>query len=102
MISRYLLSKDQVRYLTSQNATINNLSKNKRRIAVTIGKAFNTLSLVLDSKKLIQEFKDMMFNPTRISLLINSLTQHDPKYKNIQELNKQEIILQLIEPVISS
>ena len=101
MISRYLLSKDQVRYLTSQNATITNLSENKRRIAVTIGKAFNTLSLVLDSKKLNQEFKDMMFNPTRISFLINSLTQHNSKNKNIQEVNKQKIILHLIEPVLA-
>ena len=101
MVSRYLLSKDQVRYLSSQNAKITNLSENKRRIAVTIGKAFNTLSLVLDSKKLNQEFKDMMFNPTRISFLINSLTQHNPQNKNIQEINKQKIILHLIEPVLA-
>ena len=42
-----------------------------------------------------------MFNPTRISLLINSWTQHNPKNKNIQEVNKQEIILHLIEPVLA-
>jgi len=101
MVSRYLLSNNQVRYLSSQNATITNLSENKRRIAVTVKKALNTLSLVLDSKKLDQEFKDIMFNPTKISILINSLTRHDPQNRNIQEINKQEIILHLIEPVLA-
>ncbi|MCH8821857.1 hypothetical protein IID23_05065 [Patescibacteria group bacterium] len=33
--------------------------------------------------------------------MISSLTRHDPKNRNIQEINKQEIILHLIEPVLA-
>ncbi len=101
MVSRYMLSNDQVQYLTSQNATITNLSQNKKRIAETVGKMFNTLSLILDSGKLDQNFKDMAFNPTRVSFLINSLTEHDPENPNYAEVNKQEIILHLIGSVLS-
>ena len=85
MISRYMLSNDQVQYLLSQNATITNLSQNKKRIAETVGKMFNTLSLILDSDKLDQNFKDMAFNPTIVSFLINSLTEHNPENPNNAE-----------------
>ena len=100
-MSRYTLSPDQVQYLESQKATITNLSENKKRMALHVGKIFNTLSLILDTKKLDQEFKDMVFNPTRVSFLINSLTQHNPQNTNAQEVNRQEIILHLIEPVLA-
>jgi len=99
-MSRYTLSPDQVKYLKSQKATISNLSENKRRMAEHIGKLFNTLSLVLETKKLSQQWKDMVFNPTKISFLISSLTQHNPQNTNAQELYRQEIILHLIEPVL--
>jgi len=99
-MSRYTLSPDQVRYLKSQKATITNLSENKRRMAEHIGKLFNTLSLVLETKKLSQQWKDMVFNPTKISFLISSLTQHNPQNSNVQEVHRQEIILHLIEPVL--
>jgi len=101
MVSRYTLSPDQVRYLTSQKATITNLSENKRRMALHVGKIFNTLSLLLETKKLTQNWKDLVINPTRVSILINSLTQHNPQNTNAQEVNKQEIVLHLIEPVLA-
>jgi len=100
MVSRYTLSPDQVRYLTSQKATITNLSQNKKRMALHVGKIFNTLSLILETKKLSQNWKDVVINPIRVNILINSLTQHNPQNTNAQEVNKQEIILRLIEPVL--
>ena len=100
MVSHYTLSPDQVRYLKSQKATITNLSENKRRMAEHIGKLFNTMSLLLETKKLDQQWKDTVFNPTRVSFLINSLTQHNPQNHTYEEVNKQKIILHMIEQVL--
>jgi len=101
MVSHYTLSPDQVRYLKSQKATITNLSENKRRMAEHVGKLFNTMSLLLETKKLDQQWKDMVFNPTRVSFLINSLTQHNPQNHIAEEVNKQAIILHMIEQVLA-
>jgi len=101
MVSHYTLSPDQIRYLKSQKATIANLSENKRRMAEHVGKLFNTMSLLLETKKLDQQWKDMIFNPTRVSFLINSLTQHNPQNHISEEANKQVIILHMIEQVLA-
>jgi len=101
MISRGLLSKEQFEYYSSQKDTITNLSENNKRIAVTVEKIFDTLPIILDSKKIDQELKDKMFNPSKVSLFINHLTQNNPENTNAQEVNKQEIILDLIQKVFS-
>lgn len=101
MISRGLLSKEQFEYYSSQKDTITNLSENNKRIAVTVEKIFDTLPIILDSKRIDQELKDKMFNPSKVSLFINHLTQNNPESTNAQEVNKQEIILDLIQKVFS-
>ncbi len=101
MVSHHMLSNQQFKYITSQTDEITNLSQNQTRIAETVDKCLNTLSIILDSKKLDQEFKDLMFDPSKVSLFINSLTQNNPDNTNAQEVNKQAIILDLIQKVFS-
>jgi len=101
MVSQHLLSKEQFEYFTSQKGTITNLSENKRRIAEKVEQALNTMKIILDSKKIDQQLKDEMFTPSKVSYFINSLTQHNPDNTNAQEVNKQVIILDLIQKVFS-
>jgi len=101
MVSQHLLSKEQFEYFTSQKGTITNLSENKRRIAEKVEQALNTMKIILDSKKIDQQLKDEMFTPSKVSYFISSLTQHNPDNTNAQEVNKQVIILDLIQKVFS-
>jgi len=57
--------------------------------------------LLLETKKLDQQWKDTVFNSTRVSFLINSLTQHNPQNHISEEVNKQAIILHMIEQVLA-
>ena len=99
MVSHHMLSNQQFEYITSQTDEITNLSQNLSRITETADKCLNTLSIILDSKKLDQELKDEMFDPSKVSYFINSLTQHNTENTNAQEVNKQKIILDLIQKV---
>jgi len=101
MVSRGMLSKEVFEYISSQKDTITNLSQVKSRLSETVDKCLDSMITILDSKKISQEEKDKMFNPSKMSLFINHLTQHDPENTNAQEINKQEIILDLIQKVFS-
>jgi len=101
MIKRGLLSIPVFQYLSSQSNEISNFPQVKTRLGETVEKIFDTLEVILDSKKITQEEKDEMFNPSKISFFINKLTQHDPENTNAQEINKQKIILDLIQKVFS-
>ena len=101
MISHHSLSPEQFEYFTSQKDEIVNLSQQKKRVLEKVDESLNTLKIILDSKRISQEDKDEAFDPSKISYLINSLTQHNSENTNAQEVNKQKIILDLIQKVMS-
>jgi len=70
-------------------------------MASKVKKMFKTMKLILDSKKLSQDFKDDMFKPLEVRVLIDSLTQHNPQNHTYEEVNKQAIILHMIEQVLA-
>ena len=99
MEERYALGNDQVRLLQEQNPDIPNKSTQRNRIMGNADMCFRTLMLIQDSKYVSQEFKDKIFIPSKVNLLINKLTEHNPDNTNAQEINKQEIILDMIQKV---
>ena len=101
MVSHHMLSKEEFSYISSQKPQNSNSSQHRKRIAEKVEKIFKTLRIIQDSKNLTQEYKDELFNPTEISHFINSLTEHNPDNTNAQEINKQEIIVDLIQKVWS-
>lgn len=101
MISHHSLSPEQFEYFTSQKDEIVNLSQQKKRVLEKVDESLNTLKIILDSKRISQEEKDKTFDSSKISYLINSLTQHNSENTNAQEVNKQKIILDLIQKVMS-
>ncbi len=101
MVSHHMLSKEEFSYISSQKSQNSNSSQHRKRIAEKVEKIFKTLRIIQDSKNLTQEYKDELFNPTEISHFINSLTEHNPDNTNAQEINKQEIILDLIQKVFA-
>jgi len=96
-----MLSKEEFSYISSQKPQNSNSSQHRKRIAEKVEKIFKTLRIIQDSKNLTQEYKDELFNPTEISHFINSLTEHNPDNTNAQEINKQEIILDLIQKIFA-
>lgn len=101
MVSHHMLSKEEFSYISSQKPQNSNSSQHRKRIAEKVEKIFKTLRIIQDSKNLTQEYKDELFNPTEISHFINSLTEHNPDNTNAQEINKQEIILDLIQKIFA-
>ena len=101
MVSHHMLSKEEFSYISSQKSQNSNSSQHRKRIAEKVEKIFKTLRIIQDSKNLTQEYKDELFNPTEISHFINSLTEHNPDNTNAQEINKQEIILDLIQKIFA-
>ncbi len=96
-----MLSNEQFQYFSSQKDEITNLSENKKRVLEKVEQCLDTMITILDSKRINQEEKDEAFNPSKVSLFINHLTQHDSENTNAQEVNKQAIILDLIDKVFS-
>jgi len=101
MESRGLLSKEQFEYYSSQKNTITNLSEQKRRIAEKIDLIFNTMQIILESKSASQQFKDNLFTPQKIAVFIDRLTQYNPENTDIQEANKEIIIIDLMKQALS-
>lgn len=100
MEERYVLSNDQLRVIQEQNPDVPNIPTQKKRIAKNVDKCFQTLLVVLRSKNLDQDFKDKLFDPNLVSLFINSLTQFNPENTNVQEIQKQHIIIDLMQQAI--
>jgi len=102
MVLHYLLSDVQYRYITSQKGfKVKNPSGERIRIDSKVQKMFKTMELILDSKKLSQDFKDSTFKPLEVSVFIDSLTRHNPQNHTYEEVNKQAIILHMIEQVLA-
>ena len=100
MESQYLLANEMIQYLKSQIPKTSNDSENRKRMIKVVKKIFNTLPIILDSKRINQDLKDSMFKSKELRGLIDGLTRHDPDNPTSQEVNKQEIILYMIEQVI--
>jgi len=96
MESHDLLSNAQRIYLTSQDSEITNLSEQKKRIIEKVDQIFKTMQIILDSKKIEQEFKDSLFTPQKVAVFIDRLTQYDPESTATQESNKQAIMIDLM------
>ena len=101
MKSHDLLSNAQRSYLTSQDPEITNLPEQKARIAEKVDQFFNTMKIILESKSIDQEFKDILFYPQQVSIFINRLTQYDSESTIAQESNKQAIIIDLMNQSLS-
>ncbi len=101
MKSHHLLSNDQYEYLTSQTNDVPNPSEQRRRISEKVEQIFSTLQIILDSNKIDQVFKDKLFDPSKVSFFIESLTYYDPENTVAQESNKQKIIIDLMWKVLS-
>ncbi|MCH7649221.1 MAG: hypothetical protein IIA83_11525 [Thaumarchaeota archaeon] len=102
MVSQHMLSKPQFAYITSQKGfKVKNPSEERKRVVSKVKKMFKTMKIILDSKTLGQDFKDNMFNPREVRVLIDSLTQHDPDNPKSEEVNKQAITLYMIEQVLA-
>ena len=103
-MNRGLLSKEQFSYFTSQiddDISITNRPQVMSRLAETITKCFDSFEVILKSKKITQEEKDKLFNAMRINFFLSKLTEDNPDNTNSQEINKQEIIVDLIQKVWS-
>jgi len=103
-MNRGLLSKDQYSYFISQiddNISITNRPQVMSRLAETITKCFDSFEVILKSKKITQEEKDELFNAMRINFFLSKLTEDNPDNTNAQEINKQEIIVDLIQKVFT-
>ena len=101
MESQYLLANEMIQYLKSQKAQTSNDSENRKRMIKVVKKIFNTLPIILDSKRINQDLKDSMFKSKELRGVIDGLTRHDPDNPISQEVNKQEIILYMIEQVLA-
>ena len=102
MASHHLLSDVQYQYITSQKGfKVKNPSGERIRMASKVKKMFKTMKMILDSKTLSQDFKDSMFKPLEVSVFIDSLTRHNPQNHIMDEVNKQTIILHMIEQVLA-
>jgi len=101
MKSHDLLSNAQRTYLTSQDNEITNLSEQKSRITEKVDQIFNTMKIILESKKIEQEFKDSLFTPQKVAIFIDRLTKYDPESTATQESNKQAIIIDLMKQSLS-
>ena len=102
MVSHHLLSDIQYRYITSQKGfKVKNPSEERNRMALKVRKMFKTMKIILDSKILSQDFKDSAFKPLEVRVLIDSLTRHNPQNHIAEEVNKQAIILHMIEQVLA-
>jgi len=102
MVLHHLLSDVQYRYITSQKGfKVKNPSGERGRMTSKVKKMFKTMKIILDSKELSQDFKDNTFKPLEVRVLIDSLTQHNPQNHISDEVNKQAIILHMIEQVLA-
>jgi len=101
MESQYLLANEMIQYLKSQITKTSNDSENRKRMIKVVKKIFNTLPIILDSKRINQDLKDSMFKSKELRGVIDGLTRHDPDNPISQEVNKQTIILYMIEQVLA-
>jgi len=90
MISHHLLSTAQYQYLTSQKS-ITNPSEQRKRISVTVEQAFNTFDIILTSQYVSQEFKDELFDETKVRNLLSNFARYDKQNLQSEEANKQTI-----------
>jgi len=97
MESQHLLSNEQYEYLTSQTNNTSNPSEERRRISGKVDKIFKTLEIITDSDNISQDFKDKLFLRNKATYFLDMLTKYDPENTAIQESNKQDIIIRLIE-----
>jgi len=91
MISRHLLSNDQHKYITSQNSEIPNPSEQRRRISEKVEQALNTFDIILTSQYVSQEYKDELFEETRIRNFLSNFARYDNQNLPSEESNKQSI-----------
>ena len=90
MKSHNLLSGKQYEYLTSQKS-ITNPSEQKKRISMTVEQSFNTFDIILTSQHIPQEFKDKLFEETKVKNFLKNFTRYDKLNLQSEESNKQSI-----------
>jgi len=91
MKSHHLLSNDQHEYLTSQNGEIPNPSEQRKRIAEKVEQALSTFDIILTSQYVSQEFKDELFEETKVRNLLSNFARYDNENTPSEEANKQTI-----------
>jgi len=91
MKSRHLLSNDQYQYITSQNSKIPNPSEQRSRISEKVEQALNTFDIILTSQYVSQEYKDELFEETRIRNFLSNFARYDNQNLPSEESNKQAI-----------
>ena len=91
MKSRHLLSNDQYEYITSQNSKIPNPSEQRSRISEKVEQALNTFDIILTSQYVSQEYKDELFEETRIRNFLSNFARYDNQNLLSEESNKQTI-----------
>jgi len=91
MISHHLLSNDQHEYITSQNSEIPNPSEQRSRISEKVEQALNTFDIILTSQYVSQEYKDELFEETRIRNFLSNFARYDNQNLPSEESNKQSI-----------
>jgi len=91
MKSRHLLSNDQYEYITSQNSKIPNPSEQRSRISKKVEQALNTFDIILTSQYVSQEYKDELFEETRIRNFLSNFARYDNQNLLSEESNKQTI-----------
>jgi len=80
----------QYQYLTSQKS-ITNPSEQRKRVSVTVEQAFNTFDIILTSQYVSQEFKDELFDETKVRNLLSNFARYDNQNLQSEEANKQTI-----------
>jgi len=101
MKSQHLLSNDQYQYITSQIDDIPNKSENLKRVTEKIENAFRTFDIVYDSNRLPQNYKDMIFNPERVTGFLKNFTYYDMALPQADESTKQAISKSMIQQGLS-
>jgi len=91
MKSRHLLSNDQYEYITSQNSKIPNPSEQRSRISEKVEQALNTFDIILTSQYVSQEYKDELFEDTRMRNFLSNFARYDNQNLPSEESNKQSI-----------
>jgi len=96
-MSHNLLSDKQYDLLTSQNSEIKGISEQKSRIIEKADRMMTTLRIIMRSQNIDQQYKDEIFSKEKITSLINNLMSYDNEATALQEKNKQEIALDLMD-----
>ncbi len=96
MKSRHLLSNDQYKHITSQNSEIPNPSEQKSRISEKVEQALNTFDIILTSQYVSQEYKDELFEETRVRNFLSNFARYDNQNLPSEESNKQAICKTMI------